>query len=170
MSPRRRTSTQPRGHHANRKTWSAARSLVPASGDLADLVAAVATERCRAITLLDYDLPADAPSGLWLQMTDVDYIVSARSLTADHRRVVICHELAHMLLDHRPRDGQVDTSLIAPSISPDVAARYFTRHGYEDRDEADAESLATVLAADLAERAFAAAAALAADNVSGRLR
>ena len=156
----------------SRGAFPTALKLIPDTGNLTEFVAAVAADRSRPITLLDCDLPADAPSGLWLQLAEADYIVCARSVSAEHRRVVICHELAHMLLDHQPQDRRIDTSSIAPSIDLDVAARFFTRHGYEDDAEADAETLATVLASELAERELGVLVAMARtrDNVSARLR
>lgn len=161
-----------RVHAVSRGAFHNALRLVPDDGDMMRFVAAVAEDQGRPITVLDCDLPSDAPSGLWLQLAEADYIVCARSVSAEHRRVVICHEIAHMLLGHQPRDGAIDTSSIAPSIDLDVAARFFTRHGYEDDVEADAETLATVLAAELSRRKSAALAVLSRtqDNVSARLR
>ena len=153
-------------------SWRELRRLVPASGDLDLLIAAVAARRGRPIRVLACALDEEAPSGLWLQTADIDYIVHAAGIAAEHRRVVVCHELAHMLLDHGPGPGEVDTADIAPSIAPTVAARFFTRHGYEDEAEAAAESLATQLATELARCAAArhVEAALTGDTVSTRLR
>ena len=153
-------------------SWRELRRLVPASGDLDLLVAAVAARQGRPIRVLGCELEEEAPSGLWLQTADVDYIVHADGIAAEHRRVVVCHELAHMLLGHSPGRGEVSTADIAPSIAPAVAARFFTRHGYEDEAEAAAESLATQLATELARCAAArhVEAALTGDTVSTRLR
>lgn len=161
-----------RGHAVNRAGWSAALRLIPDSGNLTEFVAAVAVHRGRPITVVDCDLPPDAPSGLWLQYAEVDYIVCVSSVAAGHRSVVICHEIAHMMLGHRPLVGLVGLPAIAPSIALDVASRFFHRQGYQDATEAGAEALATVLAAELAERASSALAASARiqNNVSARLR
>jgi hypothetical protein len=145
---------------------------VPESGDVDLLVTTVAAHRGRPIKVIACELEEEAPSGLWLQTAGTDYIVHPAGVAAEHRRVVICHELAHMLLQHGPRDGDIDTSGIAPSIAPAVAARFFARHGYEDGAETEAESLATQLATELERRAAAsrAAAVLTRDNISTRLR
>ena len=155
-----------------RGSWRALRHLVPQSGDLDLLVAAVSARRDRPIRVLACELEDEAPSGLWLQTVDVDYIIHAAGVAAEHRRVVVCHELAHMLLEHGPREGEIHASGVAPSIAPAVATRFFTRHGYEDAAETAAESLATQLATELARRAAArhAEAALAGDTISARLR
>lgn len=58
-----------------------------------------------------------------------------------------------MLLAHDPQPGTSDLGALiaraAPSIDPQVAARFLRRHGYADAAEADAEYLGTRLAAQL---------------------
>jgi hypothetical protein len=127
--------------------------LVPVSGDLDELVVRVAAHRSRSITLMPTPLPEDAPSGLWVATTARDYIVYPDNADAQWRSGIVCHELAHMLLEHDPQPGTADlgamVSRAAPSIDPQVAARFLHRHGYEDTAEADAEYLGTRLAARL---------------------
>lgn len=172
-NPTRGRSTSRRfRRRVGRAAWRSAKALVPQSGDVDGFVAAVAARQGRPIKILACALPDDAPSGLWLPTADVDYIVHGAALTTDHRRMVICHEVAHMLLDHPAREGGIDTSAIAPSIEPSVAARFFTRHGYADEVETEAEALGTLLAAELATRASAdrTLAVRTRDTVSNRLR
>ncbi len=130
--------------------------LVPASGDLADLVDAVAAMRSRPITLMPVELAGDAPSGLWIATQAQDYIAYPANADAPWRSGIVCHELAHMLLEHAPRPGTAEltaltalTAHAAPSIDPAVAARFLQRHGYGDAAEVDAERLGTTLAAAL---------------------
>lgn len=127
--------------------------LLPASGDLDELVARVATSRSRTITLMPICLPEDAPSGLWIATGARDYIVYPDDADAQWRSGIVCHEIAHMLLGHDPRPGTSDlgglVAAAAPSIDPQVAARFLHRHGYADAVEADAENLGTRLAAEL---------------------
>ena len=163
--------TQPRADRAKegvRRARKTAKSLLPDSGDLDQLVLAVSAHRGRLITVQSWRLEADAPSGIWLQAADRDYVLHAANLGPEHRAAVVCHELAHMLLGHQSREGVVDVRGVAPSIDPVVAARFFTRHGYEDDIEAEAEDLGTRLAADLARNA--AAHAPQDDVISTRLR
>jgi len=127
--------------------------LVPVSGDLDELVDRVAASRSRPITLVPIRLPEDAPSGLWVATGARDYIVYPDNADAQWKSGIVCHELAHMLLAHDPQPGTSDLGAMiaraAPSIDPQVAARFLRRHGYEDAAEADAEYLGTRLAARL---------------------
>ena len=160
------------GSRTNRAAWRAVSRLIPANGDVDEFVAAVSEERSRRIAVLGCALPGEGPSGLWVQTSDVDYILHADTVTAEHRETVICHEVAHMVLGHEAREGLVDTTAFAPSVSPSVAARFLTREGYPDKIESDAEALGTLLAAELVARATTdlRVAAQAQDNVSARLR
>lgn len=139
-----------------RRSVAQARRLVPASGELAELVEAVARLRSRRVVLLPSAIPADAPSGLWVVTDRADYLAFPGDASATRRVAVVCHELAHMLLGHQPQAG-TDTALMlaavaAPSLDPAVARRLLARHGYDAVDEADAEALGTYLAAALASR------------------
>jgi hypothetical protein len=127
--------------------------LVPATGDLADLVAEVARRRGRPVHLLPASLGPDAPSGMWVSTDRADYVVFPDEATPARRTSVVCHELAHMLLEHEPQDG-AQTALAAaaaPTIDSAVAARMLMRHAYASRQERDAELLGTRLAAALAD-------------------
>lgn len=144
--------------------------LVPASGEVAAFVEAVAAHRGRALRLLPFDLGPDAPSGLWVKTAESDYVLYDANASAQQRDAIICHELAHMLLQHDPGENGAELGQLVdtPLISADVAARFLPRHGYADDAEADAENVATHLASELAVRA--ASYALRQDNVSARLR
>ena len=146
--------------------------LVPANGNVDDLVAAVGRERNRAVHLLPADLGPEAPTGMWISTDRGEYIVFPADASSAERAAVICHELAHMLLGHRP-EAQVDqlsqmATAVAPSIDPEVAQRFLHRHGYVEKVEAEAEYLATVLVTQLARNS--AANAVRRDAVSDRLR
>lgn len=124
--------------------------LMPADGSIDGLVAAVATHRARPIDLLPAHLGARSSSGFWVVGKSHDYIVYAASATPEQRDLILCHELAHMLLGHsgnRPVD--------ALGLG-DIGARptqLLTRHGYGDSPEADARRLAQrVLALSMTRR------------------
>lgn len=171
-STRRRLASWRLTRRVGGTAWRSAKVLLPRNGDVDEFVATVGARRGRRLKVLVCDLPDDAPSGLWLPTADVDYIVHGADLTFEHRRVVVCHEIAHMLLNHSAREGGIDTSAVAPTIEPSVAARFFTRHGYVDEVESEAEALGTLLAAELAARASAGRtrAVRTRDTVSSRLR
>lgn len=149
-----------------------ASKLVPASGSVDDLVAEVSRSRKRLITLLEHDLDSAAPSGLWIATKQADYVVFPVDASSSERTAIICHELAHMVLDHQP-EVEMDAfapmvALVAPSIDPEVARLILARHGYQDGLEAEAEELATVLVSQLSRNAHAEV--LRKDAVSDRLR
>ena len=86
---------------------------------------------------------------MWIATDANDWIVYPSDASPSERDVIVCHELAHMLLDHQSGEGaevrlQI-AAMVAPNIKPDVAERFFHRHGYQDAAEADAEQLATML-------------------------
>lgn len=168
--------TTPRTSDQGTRTAKAARAgamkLVPDSGDVEDLVAAVGSTRRRAVHLLGADLGPTGPTGMWIATEHGDYIVHPADASAAERTAVICHELAHMLLGHQPEGDdeawQQMAATVAPDIAIEVAQRFLGRHGYADRLEADAEHLGTVLVTQLARNA--AANTLRRDAVSERLR
>ena len=129
---------------------------MPADGDLDALIEAVAAERGRPIHVMSAALGADAPSGLWVSTSRRDYIVHPDDATPTRRTAIICHELAHMLLDHDPGQVAGDTATFLTHIAPDIPAairaRFLARHGYEAELEADAEHVATRLTALCAQR------------------
>lgn len=146
--------------------------MVPVTGLVDDLVRGYSRDRCRTIELLPFDLGTDSPSGLWIATEQADYIVFPVDASASERTAIICHEIAHMVLDHQP-EAEVDrlsqlAALVAPGVDPDVARRFLARHGYDDDVEAEAEQLATVLVTRLVRNAEVHA--IRRDAVSDRLR
>jgi hypothetical protein len=84
-----------------------------------------------------------APCGLWLAMGNVNYVfVDARSLL--HRNHVVLHELAHMIYGHGT--SQSDLADLLPDIDPARVETALARTGYGDRQEAEAELMATIIA------------------------
>lgn len=151
-----------------RKARRIAVRLMPETGDVDEFVRAVARYRGRRIITLAEELGVEAPTGYWISTDDTEYLVYPVDANHDQRAVIICHELAHILLDHQPPGGVLDLDAVAPSISPAVAARFLTRHGFYDVMEADAENMATQLMAELTRRSDKHR--LSKDNISARLR
>ncbi len=146
--------------------------MVPDSGVVDDLVSAVSAARSRAVQLLPFDMGLSSPSGMWIATEQADYVVFPSDASSAERTAVICHELAHMLLNHQPgaeteRLSQM-AELVAPNLDPSVARRFLGRHGYNEAVEAEAEHLATALVTRLARNAEADA--VRRDTVSDRLR
>lgn len=151
-----------------RKARRVAARLMPENGDLNEFVGAVAKHRGRRIVTMAEDLSLDSPTGYWISTLEADYVVYPEDCTDDQRAVIICHELAHMLLDHQAPEGNLYVQELAPSIDPAVAARFLNRHGFGDAMEVDAENMATQLTTELARRADEHS--LSRDHISARLR
>lgn len=152
-----------------RKTRKVATRLMPETGDVDEFVQAVARYRGRRIVTMAQELDFEAPTGYWISTADTEYVVYPADSNDDQRAVIICHELAHMLLDHQPPEGTLNLGQLAPSINPTVAARFLNRHGFDNAMEADAENMATQLTTELDRRANRHE--LARDNnISARLR
>jgi hypothetical protein len=113
--------------------------LMPADGSLVGLVAAVAAHRSRPIDLLPAQLGARSSSGCWVAGTNHDYIVYAASAAPEQRDLVVCHELAHMLLGH-PGLSPIE-ALGEGGIVP-ARTQLVTRHPYGVSPEAEARRLA----------------------------
>jgi len=155
--------------------WAAhqrALRLVPASGRLDDLVENVAAATGRPVHLLAFALGRGEPTGLWIATDTGNYVVYPEAASAAERTAIICHELAHILLDHEPQSeaARLDdlVATVAPNIDPAIARRMLARHGYGEGVEAEAEDLATRLVARLASRGERDR--IAQDTISSRLR
>ena len=114
--------------------------------DLDAFVAALSDRRQREITVLN--LPGHASSssvyGAWLPTEDIDYIFVAEHLSGIHRQHVVLHELAHMILNHRPSHG---AAALFDGVSPELARRLLARHEHGDSQERQAELFASRLMA-----------------------
>jgi len=139
-----------------RRSALAAQRFIPRSGDLTDFLQALAQSRGRPIMLLPVPRDADDPSGVWIATEHNDYIAFPEDAAPARKAAIVCHEVAHMLLGHAPQPGPEGLGALAvaaaPTLDPDVAARFLRRHGYASGTEADAENLGTRLAAELARR------------------
>ena len=113
------------------------RQLMPDDGSIRGLVEAVATHRNRPIDLVEAHLGARATTGFWVVGHDRDYIVHPHGAHTLVSELVICHELAHILLGHGNR-----YALGPPEHSPGGSTRLLTRHGFGSIAEANAVRLA----------------------------
>jgi hypothetical protein len=114
--------------------------------DVAEMCARLGTLRGRPIHLLAHPLPAQGPFGAWLLTAAADYIVYQERTSRAHQVHIILHELGHLIADHRD-DEQGDDLLqmIYPDIDPDVVRRMLNRTSYDNAQERDAETVATII-------------------------
>lgn len=122
---------------------------MPKTGDPAELVAALSHHLGRPVRLLDTDL--GGPSGLWIGLPTVDFILVAKSASPSRRLVSITHEVSHILLGHGEDTTVTDETMAAllPDLSPALIQRALRRHHHESEEEEDAERLGTILASEM---------------------
>jgi len=129
-----------------------ARTLVesldlPAPCDLVTLRDKVSAERNRPIRLVPLAMHGSGLSGLWLETDDADLVVYEATTGAQHRNHIIAHEFSHMLCGHTSTEAVTDqaATLLFPDLDPGLVRRMLGRGGYADRDEQEAEVVATIM-------------------------
>lgn len=139
-----------------RKAAREGRGLIPSTGTVDDLVAAVGAHRGRPFSLLAAPLRGTSTSGAWVPTASSDYLLYPQSASPTRREAVICHELGHVLLHHDPalHDALTPALIhqVAPSVSLATATAMLFRSSYTNQEEADAEYIGTILATALAGR------------------
>ncbi|MFD5129146.1 hypothetical protein [Streptomyces olindensis] len=90
----------------------------------------LAEQRGTPIRLLEWDLPADGPFGVLLSRQDEDVIVYQAKTTKAHQEHIILHEVGH---------------IVAYDLSGERPEQPQLRNCYSDRDERDAEIVASTL-------------------------
>lgn len=144
---------------------------LPPSGDLDDLLSSVGRARGRRIQVIPLDLSRTGVSGLWVATAEADYLVAEKTAGPARSEAIVCHELAHMLLDDEAEVADADVlgwmeGMARQKLSPDLATRVLgRRHGYQREGERQAEVLGSHIALRLAE-----ARRLPRDTVLRRLR
>ncbi len=123
-----------------------ARSTVPRSGQLDDLVDAVSKRVGRPIAVIGKNL-SPTYSGVWYSNDTVDEIHFPSNVPLIAREAAVCHELAHILLGHEPHSLDQADGEYFKHIDPTAvrALRVMHRSVYDEPPEHDAELLATTL-------------------------
>lgn len=97
---------------------------------VADLCVMLGALRKRPIRLLEWDLPADGPFGMLLSRDNEDVIVYRSKTTSAHQAHIILHEIGH---------------IVAHDCHGERAPKIQHRSSYSDRDERDAEIIASAI-------------------------
>ena len=90
--------------------------------------------------------------GIWFATDEADYITYERCTSPLHQEHIIAHELAHIVRGHGGFSQVPDRATAArllPALEPGVVRTVLPRSGYSDRDEQEAEALASLLLARL---------------------
>lgn len=99
---------------------------------------------------LPESMDANSPCGLWLAMDTEDHIFYDATTSATHSDGIIGHELGHILLRHHTVDGDLLAGVgtlggLLPDMTPGLIRMLLGRTRYAEPDEADAETLGSLL-------------------------
>ena len=138
-----------RGDSKERTAWSALD--LPEFFGLDDLVAAVESSRATRIEIVEFRgiFPEDGLFGIWLNTGFGDYILHAPTPSELHRRQIVLHELAHMILGHDLATGQTSAAALFPDLPEDTVLRTLARGHTDNAMEREAEALADLLASSM---------------------
>ncbi|HTR90381.1 MAG TPA: hypothetical protein VMI73_01425 [Trebonia sp.] len=109
---------------------------IPVPFDLVEFTARLERRRSRPILLRPFTAAAGMPSGLWIGTDTADYIYYEQGTTPFHRALIVLHEMAHMLLNHRGMGGwEGFASQLAPDVHPSLVRLILGRFGYAEPEE-----------------------------------
>ncbi len=156
----------------NERTYQSLVALLPNPWSVDEFVSLVATDRGRPIRVLPHELSTGDATGYALRRHNEDVIVVPAKAVGARRDAIICHELAHIVLDHAPHvtDDLQFLSMLAPHCPPELLERFLTRDGYDTDDERAAETLATRLIARAQTRSHQRTTSSELDRLTTRLR
>lgn len=110
-----------------------------------DLCEALSRQRGRPIELRAFSMRSDGPLGAWLETATADVIVFQKETTSHHRDHIVLHELGHILADHPGPAGTDVWELLLPGLGAESIRRALHRCSYGNRQEQEAELVATIV-------------------------
>ncbi|MFJ9692529.1 ParH-like protein [Kitasatospora sp. NPDC101183] len=113
--------------------------------DAGALLERLSVRRGRVIEVLAVPARAHAPCGLLVSTAQADYILYAADTSALHRRHIVVHEIAHLLLDHAGSAALEPAQELLGHLSPALVRRVLGRTRYDEPQEREAELLASLL-------------------------
>lgn len=131
---------------------------LPSPFELDSFVDSIAQRRGRPIVLraLTAPKPDGGACGLWLRLDDADVVVYHHTNDSVRQQTIICHELAHMLLDHGSDEAlpaDLARRLTGSTSTPSTVVRARGYSDYSDPDEFEAELMARKIVATRPRRA-----------------
>jgi Zn-dependent peptidase ImmA (M78 family) len=140
----------------------------PASWDIDELCDLVAEQINRRICRVPVAMSAMHPCGFWVSTEHIDFIVYESETSRIHQEHIIAHELAHIICCHRGSTALTDESarLLFPDLDPDLVRDMLQRASYSDRQEQEAEMLASLIMERVTKRRPEPASTTAADTVA----
>lgn len=132
-----------------------AEEILPLSGEVEDLLANFSRKRGRPMVLLSTPF-VQSVSGALLCTRQTDYVAVSEHTSPERTCAIICHEVAHGLLEHDHK-GSLSSSLVETGlmdgIDPElIDAVVAARKAYAHTAESDAEVVATRISVELRRR------------------
>ena len=120
---------------------------VPTPLDIQVLCQRVGQRMNRRILLCPMAMPAGGPCGVWITTDEHDMILFEQLTSPLHQRLIILHELGHLVAQHVPVtvDDHDATRLLVPDLDPDVVARMLGRTQFTAEEERAAELIASLI-------------------------
>lgn len=169
---------QPEGGHIVRRDMGLQRQCqslldrlaVPEQFDLDQLCAWAATLRGRPLHVRAMPEADASPSGMWIATDVEDLVLVEQNTSALHRRHIVFHEIGHMFATHRGAVGSSDPGHALQLLNVPVARHILARSSAADRQEQEAEMLATLLSFRAASSPVAATSGRSGPTVTGGRR
>jgi hypothetical protein len=105
--------------------------------------------RIRLLPIPPHIAPS-GPCGLWIETQHTDFILYDEDTTPFHRKYIIAHECAHLICADQEQDmaEPLDLSQLLPHLphlDPSLIQRALGRDGYTDKQEQEAEMIASLI-------------------------
>lgn len=144
---------------------------MPPCRDVVEFAEALSAKRGIPLHVLPVTIRPSDPCGLWLSTPEADFITYEAVASRPHQHHIIAHELGHMIYGHRgvSAASSVTTQLLFPDLDPSLVQDLLGRSGYTERQEQEAEMMATIIQDRLREAPEAADPA-SADGILDRIR
>jgi hypothetical protein len=119
---------------------------MPPCRDVIEFAQALSVKRGIPLHILPVTIRSSDPCGLWLSTPAADFIAYEAAASRPHQYHIIAHELGHMIYGHRgvTAAGAV-TRLLFPDLDPSLVEDMLGRSGYTERQEQEAEMMATII-------------------------
>ncbi|MFB6891348.1 ParH-like protein [Kitasatospora sp. NPDC056327] len=132
---------------------------LPEPFGLPALTESLARLRGRPIELIPLSGPAHAPCGALVSTDRADYIGYPVDTTALHQQHIVLHEVGHLLCGHTGDGlGPAVTDALLPRLPGELVRRVLGRSGYAERQEQEAELVASLTLQRVLRRPHATAA------------
>ncbi|WP_344325214.1 toxin [Streptomyces macrosporus] len=127
--------------------------ITSGSGGVTAMCDQVSRRRGRDIRLTPMVLEEPMLHGLWIALDDTDVIVYREDTSRSHQEHIIAHELSHIICGHGSGGVSGPPVLarllpdLVPGVTPDLVRRTLRRSAYRDREEQEAETMASLILA-----------------------